>query len=64
MSTKSGRILRYSVDDPDDLRVLTESGVIWKSPYAQKAIDAIRSGAIDLAKCKNVPPQVASALGR
>lgn len=62
MSTQSGRVRRYNVDDPEDLRVLTESGAIWRTPYAQRAVDAIRSGAIDLAKCKDVPANIAAAL--
>lgn len=54
--------VRYNVDDPDDLKVVTISGLIWRTPYAQRAVDAIRSGLVSLADCKDMPAIIRAAL--
>lgn len=62
MPTGPSRFPHYNPDVPEDLKFLTESGAIWMTPYAQKGIDAIRSGAVKLADCKDVPAKFAAVL--
>jgi hypothetical protein len=49
----------YDVNDPADLQVLVNSGLIWKGgpKTVQKAIDAITDGTVQRAPDKE-PPQV------
>ena len=55
---------RYNPDVPEDLKFLTESGAIWQTAYAQKAVDAIRAGTIKLADCKDVPANIKAIVTR
>ena len=58
-----GKTVRLNVDNPEDMARLLRSGAIWNLPqYWQKAIDAIHSGLVPVAECKNIPPQVAEGL--
>lgn len=54
-----GGMARYNLDDPEDLAVLIDRGLIWKGGPAayNKAIKAVLSGAVPR-PTRNVPPQV------
>lgn len=55
---------RYDPTNPEDLAWLTKNGFIWKTSYVQMGLDALLSGAIDPAECKDIPPQVQAILDR
>jgi hypothetical protein len=55
---------RYDPNVPEDLKYITENGAIWSTPYAQKGIDAIRSGAVKLADCKGMPANIRAIVTR
>ena len=59
-----GDIAHYDINDPEDLAVLVDRGLIWKGgPAAKsKAVNAILRG--DLPRPANVPPDVAAILDR
>lgn len=56
---------RYNLDDPEDLAVLVDRGLIWKGgPKAvAKALSAIKRGDVPR-PTKNVPPEVSAYLDR
>lgn len=63
MTGKPGQqVARFDMDDPEDLKSVTRSGLVWKSPYVNKAIALIRSGELPLAECKNIPDNIRAAL--
>lgn len=50
---------RINLDDPKQMAQALRSGFIWKSPqHWQIAVNAISSGLVPLAECKNVPAEV------
>lgn len=59
MPTNEGGIIRYDVNNPEDLAALIENGLIWKGgPQAiNKAIQAVLTGAVPR-PTRNVPAQV------
>jgi hypothetical protein len=59
MPEDKGGVLHYDINDPADLAVLIEGGLIWKGgPKAiKKAIDAIVSGSVPRPTA-NVPAEV------
>lgn len=52
------KVVHFNVDKPEDLKRVTENGLIWNTPYVQKGLDAITSGAVKLADCKNMPADI------
>lgn len=59
----SGRIVRFNIDDPEDLIAATKSGLVWLAPkYAQRGVDAIQSGKVALADCKKMPANIRALL--
>ena len=51
--------IRFNYDDPVDLAILTENGLIWKTSERgqQRAIDALIAGTIPMND--KVPPKIA-----
>jgi hypothetical protein len=61
-TTCSTGVIRFDIDDPDDLADLVRTGLIWKGgPKAiAKAVTALLDGT--LPRPPNLPPQVAGYL--
>jgi hypothetical protein len=62
MRNPAHRFIHLNVDDPETLKRLTQHGVIWNTPYVDRAVAAIRAGAIRLSDCQNVPLEIRQAL--
>ena len=57
------RFVRISLDDPVTLHRWVREGLIWDfKTYWQLGVDTIESGAVPLAACKDVPPQIMELL--
>jgi hypothetical protein len=52
----------YDLDDPADLVTMVQYGLIWKTQYAQMGVDAVRSGKVALADCRNMPDNIRALL--
>lgn len=59
---RGDRFIRFDVDDAGDLARLTRDGLIWRTPYIEQGIEAVRSGVVRLDECRDLPDHIRAIL--